>query len=127
MNASKSQSGPKPASSRSEDRNYLSPEVNIYETKDEFIIEAEMPGVTKEGLEVLLEGNLLTFIGRRSEEGTKAHLLYRESRPADFRRTFELDAGIDTESISAKIDQGILTLRLPKSERVKPRKIEVSD
>jgi HSP20 family protein len=51
--------------------------------------------------------------------------LFRESRDVDFRRVFELNPAIDTGKISARMDQGILTLTLPKSERVKPRKISV--
>jgi len=52
-----------------------------------------------------------------------AQLVYRESRPADYRRTFELDPAIDTGKINAKVEQGVLTLQLPKVEKVKPRKI----
>lgn len=106
---------------------FLTPEVNIFETKDQYVLEAEMPGVNKEGLEVTLEGNLLSLVGRRTDDAPKAELLYRESRPADFRRVFELDPAIDTAKITAKMDQGVLTLALPKAERVKPRKIAVGD
>lgn len=106
---------------------FLPPEVNIFETKDSYVIEAEMPGVTKDGLEVTLEGNLLTFVGHRNAETPKANVLYRESKTADFRRAFELDPAIDTTRIAAKMEQGVLTLQLPKAERVKPRKISVSD
>ncbi|PYL27306.1 MAG: hypothetical protein DMF39_11370 [Verrucomicrobia bacterium] len=53
-------------------------------------------------------------------------LVHRESRSENFRRMFELDPSIDTSKISARIEQGILTLRLPKAEQVKPRKITVS-
>jgi HSP20 family protein len=56
-------------------------------------------------------------------EGT---LIHHESRPENFRRTFELDPSIDADKISAKIDQGLMTLTLPKAEHVKPRKIAVS-
>lgn len=51
--------------------------------------------------------------------------VFRESSPADFRRVFELDPAIDTAKTSARMEQGVLTLTLPKSERVKPRKITV--
>ncbi len=111
----------------SQDRNYLSPEVNIYETKDGYVLEAEMPGVNKSGLEITLEGNVLTFVGHRGNDSLDASLVYRESKPADFRRVFELDPAIDTSKINARIEQGVLTLHLPKSEKVKPRKIAVSD
>src|SRR5205814_1693599 len=108
-----------------EDR-YLSPTVNIFETQDRFILEAEMPGVNKDSLEITLEGNALTLVGRRSEERfPNSELLYRESRPANFRRVFELNPTIDTGKIHANMEQGVLTLTLPKQEKVKPRKITV--
>jgi len=106
---------------------YTSPTVNLSESKDAYLLEAEMPGVNKNGLEVLLEGNELTIVGHRQPENINAELLYRESKPREFRRVFVLDPSIDTKKISAQIDQGVLRLNLPKAERVKPRKIEVAD
>jgi len=108
------------------ERGYLVPKVNIVETKDSFILEAEMPGVSKEGLEVRLEGNELTIVGRRQTGVPGAEPVYRESNPRDFRREFVLDPSIDTSKLSATIDQGVLTVTLPKTEKVKPRKIEVT-
>lgn len=104
---------------------YSVPEVNIVETKDGYVLEAEMPGVNKEGLDISLEDNVLTLIGHRQPQPT-ATPLYRESKSTDFRRAFELDPSIDSSKIDARIEQGILTLRLPKAERVKPRKITVA-
>jgi len=104
---------------------YVAPEVNIFETKDGYVLEAEMPGVSKRGLEISLEGNEITITGHRHVEEPGGEVLFRESRMADFRRVFELDPAIDTSKIAAKMDQGVLTLTLPKSERVKPRKIAV--
>jgi len=106
---------------------YSSPTVDLSESKDAYLLEAEMPGVNREGLEVLLENNELTIVGHRQPENINAELLYRESKPRDFRRVFLLDPSIDTKRISAQIDQGVLKLNLPKAERVKPRKIEVAD
>jgi HSP20 family protein len=107
-------------------RAYIVPQVNIVETKDSFILEAEMPGVSKEGLEVLLEGPELTIVGRRQTGVPGAEPVYRESSPRDFRREFVLDPSIDTSKINATIDQGVLTVTLPKTEKVKPRKIQVT-
>lgn len=109
------------------ERRFVAPEVNIFETKDEYVLEAEMPGVNKEGLELTLEANVLTLVGHRSDPAVGGETVYRESRPADYRRVFELDPAIDGDRISARMDQGILTLTLPKAERVKPRKIAVTD
>src|SRR5262245_22364425 len=107
------------------ERAYLSPRVDIVETKDAYLLEAEMPGVTKDGLEILLENNELTLVGRRPSEKTEAELIYRESAPRDFRRVFVLDPIIDTGKIEAKVADGLLILRLPKAEQVKPRRITV--
>ena len=79
-----------------------------------------------EGLEISVENNELTILGRRSLPAVEGTLIHRESRPNNFRRTFELDPSIDTAKISANIDQGVVTLSLPKAEQVKPRKITVS-
>jgi HSP20 family protein len=109
------------------ERSYVSPAVNIFETKDGFILEAEMPGVNKDGLEITLEGNALTLVGHRNDGFPQTEPLYRESRAAHFRRVFELDPALDTRKIDARMEQGILTLSLPKAEKVKPRKIAIGE
>jgi len=106
---------------------YLTPVVNIFETKDGYQLEAEMPGVNGKGLEVLLEGNELTILGHRDGAALTGDILYRESKPIGFRRVFELDPAIDTQKISARMENGVLYLTLPKAERVKPRKINVTE
>jgi len=109
-----------------EERRFVSPRVNIFENKEGYLLEAEMPGVSKAGLEVLLEGNELTLVGRRQTDVPNAELVYRESSPWEFRRTFVLDPSSDTSKVNASIEQGVLTVHLPKTEMVKPRKIAVS-
>ncbi len=106
---------------------YLTPPANIFETKDGYVLEAEMPGVNKEGLEVTVENNQLTLVGKRSLAPVPAELVYRESRDLDYKRVFDLDPSIDTGKISAKIENGVVTLALPKAESVKPRKIAITD
>ena len=112
---------------RVEQQVWLSPEVNIFETPEGYILEGEMSGVTRDGLEITLEGNTLTIVGFRKEADFGANPVYRESRAGSFRRVFELDPVIDTSKINAKMEQGVLKLHLPKAERVKPRKIQVTD
>jgi HSP20 family protein len=107
--------------------NFVTPEVNIYENRDGYLLEAEMPGVNKNGLEITLEGTEITITGRRQAETRSGELLFSERSQADYRRVFELDPAIDTAKISARMEQGVLTLTLPKSEKVKPRKIVVTD
>ena len=107
--------------------NYVAPDVNVFETKDGYVLQAEIPGVTKAGLDINVDGDTLTIVGRREKNELKAESLYRESSDADYRRVFELDPAIDIARIDAKVDQGVLTVNLPKSERVKPRKVTISD
>jgi HSP20 family protein len=112
---------------QSSPKTYVSPRVNITETKEGYLLEAEMPGVNKEGLEISLEGNELTFTGRRHDEVQNLELVYRESTKRDYRRVFVLDPTIDSAKIEAKMENGVLRLHLPKAEKVKPRRITVTE
>jgi len=105
---------------------FVTPAASVIEDGDAYLLNVEMPGVHKDGLEISVENNELTIIGRRSLPAIEGTLIHRESRSESFRRAFELDPGIDTAKVSARIEQGILTLTLPKAEQVKPRKITVS-
>jgi len=106
---------------------FVTPVANILETTDGYTLEAEMPGVSKDGIEVTVENGELILVGRRTDKDMPGEPLYRESRPLDYRRVFDLDPSINTGKITAKMDQGILTLTLPKTEEVKPRRIQVTD
>ena len=114
------------ANNRAVREEYVAPNVNIFETQGGYVLEAEVPGVNKEGLDITLEGAEITITGRRNRETVVGEPLFHERNPADYRRVFELDPAIDTSKVSAKIEQGILTVTLPKSERARPRKITVS-
>lgn len=103
------------------------PPANIREERDAYILELEMPGVRKDGIEVTVENNELTIVGHRSDTDPQGEVVYRESSHGDFRRSFEIDSSIDTAKIQAKMEQGILRLTLPKAESIKPRKITVAD
>ena len=109
-------------------RRYVRPRAQVTETPADFLVHVEMPGVDRHGLEITFENGELTLIGHRAAPSLPegAEPLYRESRPVDFRRVFEVDPTIDTARISAGIDQGLLTLTLPRAEAAKPRRIEIS-
>jgi HSP20 family protein len=113
-------------SDRSQAEQFITPPSSVTEIADGYTLEIEMPGVKKDGLEISVENNELTIIGRRSVPAVEGTLIHRESRPENFRRVFEIDPSIDADKISAKIDQGLVTFTLPKAEHVKPRKITVS-
>ena len=102
------------------------PFASVTEAAEGYTLEVEMPGLNKEGLEVSVQDNELTIVGRRSLPTVEGTLIHHESRPENYRRTFEIDPSIDADKISAKIHQGLVTLTLPKEEHVKSRKIAVS-
>ena len=113
-------------SDRGQAEQFITPPASVTEIGDGYMLEIEMPRVKKDALEISVENNELTIIGRRSLPAMEGTLIHRESRPENFRRAFEIDPSIDADKISAKIDQGLVTLSLPKAEHVKPRKITVS-
>ena len=105
---------------------FVTPAASVIEDNDAYLLNVEMPGVNKEGLEISVENNELTIIGRRSLPEIEEHWSTASRVRKISGASFELDPSIDTSKISAHIEQGILTLRLPKAEQVKPRKITVS-
>ena len=107
--------------------NYLAPSANVFETQDAYVVQVEMPGVNRGGLDITLEGYTLTLAGRRESPAPPGNPVYVESKPADFRRVFEIEPDIDGSKVSAHLEQGLLTVRLPKAEHVKPRKVPVGD
>jgi HSP20 family protein len=113
-------------SSRRESEKFITPVASVNETADGYTLELEMPGVGKEGLEISVENNELSIVGRRNVPSIEGTLLHRESRPHNYRRSFEIDSSIDSAKIGARMSQGVVTLTLPKAEEVKPRKIAVS-
>ncbi len=105
---------------------FVAPVATVLENNDGYTLQVEMPGVGKDGLEMWVENKELTIVGRRALPVISGTVIHRESRRENFRRAFELDPSIDAGKISAKIEQGVVRLTLPKVEQVKPRKIAVA-
>ncbi len=103
------------------------PTVDISETGDEYLIKAELPEVKKEDVKVTVEDGVLTLQGERKQEkeekGKKFHRVERSY--GSFVRSFTLPESVDEGSVKAEYKDGILTLHLPKTEKVKPKAIEV--
>lgn len=116
-----------PVATAPERSSYRLPPVNIYETEQGYVLEADIPGVTRESLEIYLDRNDLTILGRRPTTTTETTTHHQETSEGDFRRVFELHPEIDTQRISARVDNGVLTLELSKRDEVKPRRIQVTD
>jgi HSP20 family molecular chaperone IbpA len=102
------------------------PAVDILENANEIIVLADMPGVESKNVDIDLKDNQLTITGRiEPAEKEKEVYLYREFNWGDYFRQFTLSNVIDQGKISAKMENGVLRLALPKVEKAKPQKIKV--
>jgi HSP20 family protein len=114
-----------PASPRGE-RRLVAPAVDIYEEDDGLVIVADMPGVPRDGVSAGVEGGVLTIEGKVPQPSEAEAALYSEYEPADFHRCFALGESIDPGGITATLHNGVLTVRLPKAEAARTRKIEIT-
>lgn len=107
-----------------QNRRTLRPAVDIFETENALILTADLPGVSREGLQVQVENGVLTLRGE-SGNGLPGQVRWREFSPALYQRSFQLPEEIDTGAIAAALEQGVLTLTLPKAPSAQPRRIEI--
>jgi HSP20 family protein len=103
---------------------YMQPPVDIYEKQEGLVLLADLPGVAPGDLNVRLEDNILT-IQAKAHHVVNAEPIYREFELVNFFRQFELSDEVDQEKITARINNGVLILELPKAEKAKPRQINV--
>jgi HSP20 family protein len=102
------------------------PGLNIWEDGDTAYVEAELPGMTLNDVEVTVTGNQLTLKGERKIADPDGGTLRRRERSQGaFARTLTLPWEVDTEHVEATLHDGVLTIKLPKSESAKPRKVKV--
>ncbi len=103
------------------------PAVDIYETDDAIVLEAELPGMNEKDIEVKVEDNVLTIRGERKfEEERKEENYYRMERfYGAFQRSFTLPPNIETDKIKAEYKKGILKVTMPKKEQAKPKQIKI--
>lgn len=103
------------------------PAVDVYDSKDNILIKAELPGLTKEEIEVSIQDNSLILTGEKKKDAEiKEEKYFKTERfYGSFFRTIPLPATIDTEKVDAKYQDGVLTLTLPKKEEAKPKQINI--
>jgi HSP20 family protein len=107
------------------DRPVLAPAVDIFENAEEYRVVADLPGVRQEDIDIDLErGELIVFAKRQVAREGEALALGRAE--GDFRRVFRIPEDLDRAKVEASFDDGVLQIRLPKSERAKPRRIAVN-
>lgn len=115
-----------PMENRRDSTQALRPAVNIFEDADGITLEADMPGVSKDRLQLQVERDQLVIEGDvelRMPDGMEA--LYADIRATRYSRAFALSRELDAEQIDASLKNGVLRLRIPKRAEVRPRKIEV--
>ena len=104
-----------------------SPAVDITETADEIVLEAELAGMKKEDIDISLSGETLTLSGQRKFEQAQQSEQYLriERQYGSWRRSFQLEVAIDAAGVTANYENGVLTVHLPKAKTVVPRQIEI--
>jgi HSP20 family protein len=107
-------------------RNFV-PNTDIFETEDALMVVMELPGTDREHTEITVEDNVLSVSGRIDfSKYEKLQPVYTEYNIGHFWRTFSLSpSSVDEQKISADMKDGVLTLTLPKAERIKPRRIQL--
>jgi HSP20 family protein len=104
---------------------YFQPATDIRETDQEVILQFDMPGVSSENVELTAEKGTLTVTGKADPE-EQGNAVYREMHVGDYRRVFSLNESVDSERISAEMKSGVLTVRIPKPEKAKPKRIAIA-
>jgi HSP20 family protein len=104
------------------------PEVDIHETEDALVLEADLPGMDEKDLDVRVENNMLTLRGDRKFEKrvSEENYLRVERAFGSFSRSFSLPHTFDADSIKADYHNGVLTIRVPKREEAKPKQVKVN-
>ncbi|MBX7152081.1 Hsp20/alpha crystallin family protein [bacterium] len=100
------------------------PRSDVYETKDHFTVLLEMPGVTKDGLKVYVENRHLVIEGI-SQHNVEGELVMSEIFKRNYRRVFKLSSTVNTDSVEAKWQDGLLYVKLTKLEAAKPKEINI--
>lgn len=104
---------------------YYTPRVDIYETADELVLQCDVPGAKPEDIHLRFEKGELSLHGKVRLRQAPAEYVQDEYGVGDFYRAFSIGTELNAEKIAAEYAQGVLTIRLPKAERVKPRRIAV--
>ena len=103
------------------------PPIDIFDTKDDFVVLAEMPGVKKESLDIKYEKETLTISGETKKPEWKGAAVHRNERSfGEFSRSINLPREVDADKIEANLENGILAIKLPKAEAAKAKKIAIN-
>ncbi len=106
----------------------ITPAIDVHETADDVVVTAALPGVKPEDVDITMTGQSLTLKGELKADETvdRDQYLYRERRYGTFTRSLQLPVRVQGEGAEATFSDGVLTLRIPKAEEVKPRQIRIN-
>ena len=104
----------------------FSPRFDIFETESELQLYGDMPGVPQADLDVRYENEQLIIHGKVPDRNDGRRFVREEYGVGDFHRTFTVGEAIDTEGITAELNNGVLVIRLPKAKELRPRRIQVT-
>lgn len=117
---------PAPPATEPPPRWFCTPPIDIFDTEAGLVLRADLPGVTADELELQVEDNRLTLLGKVTPPvPPEARLIYQEYRVGDFLRSFILSDDVDHERITAKLTDGVLEVTLPRAASSQPRRIQI--
>lgn len=107
------------------ERNYIVPPADVFENDDSYVILLDMPGVKKDSIDINDVDDTLSIIAQTETLDEKWKPLSGDVMVSDYKREFTIGNNVDREKIEAHYENGVLTINIGKSEKIKPRKIEV--
>lgn len=110
---------------RKEEAGFFRPATDVLETGEAVVLRFDMPGVSKDHVDITVDKGTLTITGHADKEQA-GQCLYRETRIGDFQRQFTLTEDVNVDQVTAEMNAGILTIRIPKAEKAKPKKIKIA-
>jgi HSP20 family molecular chaperone IbpA len=110
---------------QTEKKTYFQPATDVCETDNHIVIQFDMPGVSRDNVDLTVEKGTLIVTGQADPE-EKGTAVYRETHIGDYQRTFTLSDDVDMENITAEMKAGVLTVRVAKAEKAKPKRVEIA-
>jgi len=110
---------------RQEEAVFFRPATDVLETGEAVVLRFDMPGVSKDRVDITVDKGILTVTGHADKEQT-GQCVYRETRIGDYQRQFSLTEDVDVDKVTAEMSAGVLTIQIPKAEKAKPKKIKIA-
>jgi len=110
---------------RQEETVFFRPATDVLETREAVVLRFDMPGVSRDHVDITVDKGTLTVTGHAEKE-QMGQCVYRETRIGDYQRQFTLTEDVDVDQVTAEMEAGVLMIRIPKAEKTKPKKIKIA-